>query len=383
MNILTSEEKLWVDGLWQKLDEKLQVVAERSRGKIPFQSENGMHIDMQEGVMPFWTINWWTNGFWPGLMWLMYVGTNNDVYMETAKVGEELLEAGLMRPEKLSHDVGFVWKLASGPNFALTNNRQSWQRLRLAANHLMGRYNPVGEYLRAWDGGSTRSEKAGITIIDTMMNLALLFWASEDAEDPRFQFVAMKHADKTMENHVRPDGSVKHIVVYDPFTGEVLGEQAGQGYEVGSSWSRGQAWAIYGFAIAYLYTKKQEYLDTAKKVAHYFITNVEKDWLPRCDFRSPDKPIYYDASAGVCAACGFIELAKLVPEHEKRVYLNAAINLLKALETNFADWSVETDFVLRNSTGSYTKDHNVNLIYADYFYAEAIYKLKGFKLLFW
>lgn len=383
MNILTSEEKLWIDEVWEQLDKKLQIVAKRSRGKIPFQSENGLHLDMQAGGMPHWTINWWTNGFWPGLMWLMYAGTNREVYKETAEVGEELLEPGLMRPEKLSHDVGFVWKLASYPNFALTKKHKSWQRLRLAANHLMGRFNPVGEYLRAWDSGSSKSEKAGITIIDTMMNLSILFWASEDAEDPRFRFVAMKHADKTMENHVRPDGSVKHIVVYDPNTGEVLGEQAGQGYAVGSSWSRGQAWAIYGFVIAYLYTKKQEYLDTAKKTAHYFISNVEKDWLPRCDFRSPKEPVYYDSSAGACAACGLIELSKLVPEHEKEIYMNAAINLLKALQENFVDWSEDTDFILSNATGSYAKDHNVNLIYADYFFTEAIYKLKGFDLLFW
>ncbi len=383
MNIISNKENLWIDEIWQKLDNKLQVVAERSCGKIPFQSENGMHIDMQDGVIPFWTINWWTNGFWPGLMWLMYAGTQKEVYKETAKVGEELLESGLMRPERLSHDVGFVWKLASYPSFVMTHDHKSWQRLRLAANHLMGRFNPVGEYIRAWDWGNSKSEKAGVTIVDTMMNLPLLFWASEDAEDPRFQFVAMKHADKTMENHVREDGSVKHIVVYDPYTGEVLDEQAGQGYAVGSSWSRGQAWAIYGFVIAYLYTKKQKYLDTAKKVADYFISNVENDWLPRCDFRSPKEPVYYDSSAGACAACGLIELSKLVSYEEQGLYMNAALQLLKALEHHFVDWSVDTDFILSNATGSYAKDHNVNLIYADYFFTEALYKLKGFELLFW
>ena len=383
MNIWTEADKIWIDKMWQKLDNKFQVVAIRSRGKIPFQSENGMHIDMQEGGVPFWTINWWTNGFWPGLMWLMYAGTRKVVYKDTAIIGEDLLEAGLMIPEKLSHDVGFVWKLAAGPDFALTNKHISWQRLRLAANHLMGRFNPVGEYLRAWDWGSSKSEKAGVTIIDTMMNLSLLFWASEDAEDPRFRFVAMKHADKTMMNHIREDGSVRHIVEYDPYSGEVIGEQAGQGYAVGSSWSRGQAWAIYGFTIAYIYTKKEEYLNTAKKVANYFILNVKEDWLPRCDFRAPETPIYYDSSAGACAACGLIELAKFVSEQEQEIYTSAAIQLLKALESNFVDWSVDTDFVLRNATGSYAKDHNVNLIYADYFFVEAVYKLKGFNGLFW
>lgn len=383
MNILTCKEKAWVDETWSKLDNKLRIVTVRSRGKIPFQSGDGMHVDMQDKVLPFWTINWWTNGFWPGMMWLMYAATGNEEYKLTAEIGEKLLEPGLMCPEKLSHDVGFVWKLAAGPNYTLNGNYKSWQRLRLAANHLMARYNPVGEYFRAWDWGNTKSEKAGVTIIDTMMNLPVLFWASEDAEDPRFRFAAMQHADKTMENHIRPDGSVKHIVVYNPYTGEVLGEQGGQGYGIGSSWSRGQAWAIYGFTIAYMYTQKKEYLDTAKRVANYFIANVCGDWLPRCDFRAPSEPVYYDASAGMCAACGFIELAKLVSEHEKNLYIDAAICLLKAMETNFADWSKDTDFIIRNSTGSYEKDHNVNLIYADYFFVEAIYKLKGYEISFW
>ena len=171
MNILNCEEKMWVDEIWDRLDTKLEIVAERSRGKIPFQSKNSMHIDMQDGVLPYWTVNWWTNGFWPGLMWLMYAGTGRELYLHTAETGEELLDSGLVRPEKLSHDVGFVWKLAAGPHFALTQNHKSWQRLRLAANHLMARYNPVGEFLRAWDWGSSKSEKAGTTIIDTMMNL--------------------------------------------------------------------------------------------------------------------------------------------------------------------------------------------------------------------
>lgn len=381
--ILKSAENIWINELWTKLDEKLSVVGERSRGKIPFSSKNGIHMDMQDSNASFWTINWWTNGFWPGLMWLMYAGTGKEDYRITAEAGEKLLDKAFDIPERLSHDVGFIWKLSAGPDYALTGNHEAWQRLRKASHHLMSRYNPVGEYLRAWDWGSSKDEKAGWTIIDTMMNLPLLYWASEDAQDPRFKFVAMKHADKTMNNHVRADGSVKHIVVYDPYTGETLAERGGQGYEEGSSWSRGQAWAIYGFTLSYIHTGKQAYLDTAKKVAHYFIANVCEDWLPKCDFRSPDDPVYYDASAGLCAACGFIELAKLLPKHERRMYLNAALHLLKNIECHFADWSLDTDFIVRNSTSSYVKEQNVNLIYADYFFAEAIYKLKGYEKLFW
>jgi len=379
-DLLTKEEKIWVDAEWEKLDKKLKKVSERSREKLPFWSYDGLHDNMAEK-----NIHCWTNGFWPGLMWLMYAGTKNEEYKKTAERGEELLDGALLESEKLGHDVGFMWMLASSPNYKLTKNHKSWQRLRRVTDHLMGRYNAMGGFIRAWNWGKTPMEKAGWTIIDCMMNMPLLYWASEEVEDPRFKFVAMKHSDTTIRDHIRPDGSVRHVVMHDPYTGEYLGEDetACQGFGIDSSWSRGQAWALYGFVLGYIHTEKEEYLNAAKQIAHYFIASVSNDWLVRCDFRSPDEPVYYDTSAAACAACGLIELAGLVPEYEKRLYLNGALNILKATEKNFADWSDETDFILGMATGSYRADHNMNIIYADYFYAEAIYKLKGFEPLFW
>lgn len=376
--MLTTEQKQWVDQVWEKLDDKLAVVAVRSRNKLPSESYEKLHNDMSREK-----IQYWTNGFWPGLMWLMYAGTGKDVYKRTAETGEALLDGAFEEPEKLTHDVGFMWKLASGPNYQLTGNHKSWQRMRRAADHLMGRFNPVGEYIRAWNWGASIGEKAGWTIIDTMMNLPLLYWASEENQDPRFKFAAMKHADKALTSHIRPDGSVRHIAIHDPMTGERIDEAPGQGMEIGSSWSRGQAWAIYGYILSYIHTGKQEYLDTAKNVAHYFIANVCDDWLPKSDFRSPAEPVYYDTSAGACAACGMLELAKVVPEHEQKLYVNAALNILKAIEAHFADWSKDTDFVIGMASKAYTFDMNINIIYADYYFAEAIYKLKGFEPLFW
>lgn len=309
----------------------------------------------------------------------MYVGTQNEEYRKTAEICEKQLDEALLLPERLSHDVGFMWKLAAGPDFELTENKESWRRLRRAADHLMARYNPEGRYIRAWEG----ENKAGYSIIDCMMNMPLLYWASEQTNDPRFQFAAMNHADNTMKNHVRPDGSVRHIVVYDPHTGEVVKDLGGQGYERGSSWSRGQAWGLYGFVLNYIHTQKQEYLDTAKRIAHYFISCVCDDWLPKCDFRAPKEPLYYDTSAGACAACGLIELAKILPEYENVVYLNAAVNLLTAMDKYCADWSEDTDYIIDKATTAYQYEHNTHLIYTDYFYTEAIYKLKGFDILFW
>lgn len=375
---LSTDQKKWADEVWERLDQKLSRVAVRSRSKLPFKSADGIHNDMSKV-----RIHCWTNGFWPGLMWLMYAGTGREEYRKTAECGEALLDAAFDEPEKLTHDVGFLWKLASGPDYLLTGNHKAWQRMRRAADHLMGRYNPVGEYIRAWDWGSDIGERAGWTIIDTMMNLPLLYWASDENHDPRFRFAAMKHADKTLESHIRPDGSVRHIAIHDPQTGVRIDEAAGQGIAVGSTWSRGQAWAIYGYVLSYLHTGTQVYLDTAKSAAHYFIANVCGDWLPRCDFRSPEEPLYYDCSAGACAACGMLEIAKAVPEQEKRLYLNAAFSMLTAIEQKFADWSENTDFLIGGVSGAYGTDNNIHIIYADYFFAEAVYKLKGFEPLFW
>ena len=250
-----------------------------------------------------------------------------------------------------------------------------------AANILAGRYKIKGGYIRAWKG----EEKEGYSIIDTMMNLAQLYWASDMTGDNRYKDIAMAHADMTMKCHIRPDGSVHHIVNHNPDTGEVIEYLAGQGMAVGSSWSRGQAWAIYGFVLSYIHTGKSEYLDVAKRVAHYFIAAVCEDYLPRCDFRSPEELVYYDSTAGAVAACGLLEIAKQVPEYEKELYRRAAMRLLQSMEINFCDWNQDVDAVLTMGTTAYGDNavKNIPIIYGDYFFAEAIYKCIGGNILFW
>ncbi len=375
---LKADEKIWVDQIWEKIDRKLEVVSKRSSSKIPFKSIDGIHDDMAEK-----DINWWTNGFWPGLMWLMYFGTKKEGYRLTAERCEELLEKGLQNFSRLSHDVGFVWRLAAGPDYTITRNEKAKTRQFYAAEHLMSRYNPTGEFIRAWNHTICEMDETGITIIDTMMNLPLLYWMSEELNDPRFEDVAKRHADTTLRDHIRSDYSINHIVDHDAYTGEVIKSYAGQGCAEWSAWSRGQAWAIYGFVLSYIHTDDEKYLEVAKNTAHYFIANVCDDWVPKCDFRASEEPVIFDTSAGTCAACGLIEIANIVPENESRMYLNAAINMLKAIDEKYSDWSAETDFIVNGATGAYNKDIEQNIIYADYFFAEAIYKLKGFETLFW
>lgn len=366
--------KEWIDSTWEKLDKKLSKIAITSRDFIPYTTQNGKHITRDDDI------NWWTNGFFGGLMWLMYLGTKNEEYKITAERQEDLLDKAFEKHYDLHHDVGFMWNLTSGINYRVTGNEKSKNRWATAASLLAARFNINGNYIRAWNNVGDE----GVTIIDCMMNIPMLYRAEELNGDYRYKTIAMHHADTTMKHHIREDGSVYHIVEHDLKTGEVSGYRSGQGYAIESSWSRGQAWAIYGYALSYIHTKEERYLDTAKKVAHYFIANLaDSDYLPLVDFRSPDEPVLYDSTAGACAACGLIEIAKNVPEHEKKIYINAAIRLLKALEENFCDWTEGEDSILQYGTEAYNWGINMPIIYGDFFFAEAILKLKGNDFLAW
>ncbi|MBQ7793193.1 MAG: glycoside hydrolase family 88 protein [Clostridia bacterium] len=371
----------WIDETWDKLDKKLSKVAVKSREKIPYTTVDGVHDNRGE-TDP----SWWTNGFWGALMWIMYIGTKNDVYKDTAVRAEELLDAAFDKFDGLHHDVGFMWNISSGTNYRLFGDKEAKKRWDYANALLASRFNAEGGFVRAWPSWGENADNTGVTIIDCMMNIPMLYRASVLAKDDRFKFIAETHARMTMRDHIRPDGSVHHIVRHDPHTGDVVENIAGQGYAVGSSWSRGQAWAVYGFVLSYLHTQNEEYLDVAKKVAHYFIANVAAtDYLPLVDFRSPDEPVMYDSTAGACAACGLIEIARCVPEHEKKIYIDAAMKMLVAIEKEWCNWEENEDAVLMMGTEAYHKEdgHHIPIIYGDFFFAEALLKLKGNDFLIW
>jgi unsaturated chondroitin disaccharide hydrolase len=251
-----------------------------------------------------------------------------------------------------------------------------------AANLLAGRFNPSAKFIRAWN-----MDRTGWMIVDCMMNIPILYWAGAELDDPRFAQIAQLHADTCQTNIVRPDGSCNHIAVLDPNTGELLETPGGQGYESGSSWSRGQAWGIYGFALSYLHSKKAEYLDTAKRIAHYFISNLAlSGWLPLVDFRSPAEPVKYDSTAGMIACCGLLEIAGHVSGMEKPLYTNAALNILRACDGKFSNWNPEEDAVMGWGTEAYHgKETGLHkpIIYGDYFFTEAVLRLNGKDFLIW
>ena len=237
----------WIESVWNKVDKKLKTVAVKSRDKLPYTTVNGVHDDKSKD-----DIAWWTNGFWGGMMWLMYKATGNETYKTTAINSEKILDGALRNFKSLHHDVGFMWHLTSGANYKITGDIAACNKNLYIAATLFSRFNINGGYIRAWNGKEARTW----TIIDCMMNIPLLYWASEEIGDQRFKLVAMKHADMTLRDHIRQDGSVIHIVEHDENTGEAVNTYAGQGYSKDSCWTRGLAWAIYGMALSHKYTKQ-------------------------------------------------------------------------------------------------------------------------------
>ncbi|MDO3409237.1 glycoside hydrolase family 88 protein [Saccharibacillus sp. CPCC 101409] len=370
--VWNEENGAWLDGVWERLQTKMSAECERIGSGIPYIPVNGQYKDLGEN-----DIYWWTNGFWGGMLWQMYHATDDEAYRAAAERVEQRLDTALHGFEHLHHDVGFMWLHTAVANYRLTGSAQSRTRGLHAATILAGRYNPAGKFIRAWndEGGVNR---AGWMIIDCLMNTPLLLWASEETGDPRFRQIAVNHADTVLRTTLRPDGSANHIMILDPDSGEVLDNPGGQGFESGSSWSRGQAWALYGMALSHRHTGKKEYLDAAKRTAHYFIANVAStDDLPLVDFRSPAEPLVYDSTAGTCAACGLLEIAEAVPEHERRMYIDAALRMLKALEHKFADWNPEKDGIIGGGTVAYHGgEREVPIIYGDYFFIEAVLRLR-------
>lgn len=395
---LTKEDLQWVDQTIGRICDKLLAVRERSARKIPSGAINGVHDNKLTEPGPLGrTKTFWTNGFWAGILWQMYSVTKDARYAEIARFTEEVLSGCLSEATGLAtHDIGYLFLPSAVLDYKLTGNQHSQNDATVAANLLAGRFNPMGNYIRAWDGktlpgfapGDQEMHTAGVAIIDCMLNLPLLYWASEVTEDPRYRHIAMKHADTAMKNFVRKDGSVIHIVEFDPETGVYIDNFGGQGYQKGSSWARGQSWGLYGFTASYKHTHKQEYLDTAKKIAAFFLANIPADGLIPEDFCQPAEPWVQDDIAACAAACGLIELAGLVPEDEGKAYLDNALKMLKAIDEKSADWSSETDGItLRGSTAYHIRDRvhgwNKNYVYADYFFIEAVLKLKGQGIYIW
>ena len=371
MNSIIKENEKWIAQTWDKLEAKLSKTAVKSRNKLPYTTKNGEH-DSREA-------SYWTNGFWGGLMWLMYKETGNEEFRKTAEKSEEMLDEALFDYKSLHHDVGFMWHLTSGASYRITGNTKSLNRNLFAASTLFSRYNIDGEFIRAWNVPWGDCDTSNWSIIDCLMNLPLLYWASDELCDDRFKRIGMKHADMACIQHIREDGSINHIVEHSREKCELVKVHAGQGYSETSCWTRGLSWAVYGTILSYIHTGKKEYLDAAIKTADYYIEKAQKcGFITPIDFDMPDEPYYIDTTAGMCTACGLIEISKATGNKK---YLEAAIKTLRAIDEKYCDYSESEDSIVQMGSELYPRNEihftrvHMPIIYGDFFFVEAILKL--------
>lgn len=380
MGFISSEDLQWVNDTLKKIEEKMVPVTERNRNKIPYTTDESGRFDDRSDKKE---ICWWTNGFWGGEMWQLYKLTGNEMFKEEALQVEEKLDAAFLNYNGMDHDAGFRWLPTAVINYKLNKGEEAKNRGLLAAASLAGRFNLNGNFIRAWNDWGDGRDTTGWAIIDCMMNLPLLYWASDVLADPRFKKIAMAHADTAMKNFIREDGSVRHIVGFDPFTGKFDREYGGQGYGEGSSWTRGQSWAVYGFALSYIHTGEKKYLETAIKVADYVLSEMPETFLVPIDYRQPKTDDLEDSTAAAITAGGLIEIAKSLlgqyannNSERAQKYLAAAVKLLKALDSHSCDYTLDRDNLLtRGSVDYHGNGHHMAIIYGDYYYIEALMKL--------
>jgi unsaturated chondroitin disaccharide hydrolase len=361
----------WIAAARDDAEARVAALAARIGGAFLHATRDGryIHHDADE----------WTSGFWPGMLLLSYRSSGDQQLLTAAHEAEAELERAVIddRLYGLHHDVGFQFSPTAVARYKLTGDPVARRRGFLAANLLMGRFNPAGNFIEAWN----TEDRRGMMIIDSMMNMPLLFWASAEFDQPRFRNVALAHIATTMRTHVRADGETHHVIRFDQTSGAPLEAHAGQGYAPDSCWSRGQGWALYGFALAARYTGQADFLATARRVADHFIDALPPEGVPPWDFDVPDpQTAPRDSSAGAIAASGLLELAALLPQLEGARYRQAAIELLTALgEQCGTPGRNDQDGLLLHATGHYPTGRNidVSLIYGDFFYLEALGKLNG------
>ena len=324
----------------------------------------------------------WLAAFWPGMLWLCAANCEEPVYKETAVSLLSTFHTRLDEQIHITHDLGFLYLLSARAQWQVTGDASAQQLALRAADILVERFRESGNYIQAW-GPVGDADEGGRIIADTMMNLPLLFWASEQTGNGRYHHAAYHHAKNSQAHLVRPDGSSYHTFFFNQETGEPDHAETHQGFGDDSLWARGQAWMIYGFALASQWCNDASFLETAKNSAAAFLAELPADNVPYWDLRLPSTEEHLrDSSASAIAACGLLRIAHLSGDD---VYKEQAKMLLQAL----LDCCLETDAnaqgllkhgALHIPKGWAPDDY---LIFGDYFFLEALLTLAGNNPDFW
>ena len=330
--------------------------------------------------------NDWTTGFWTGEIWLAYEFCRDERLREAAEIQiDSFAERIGKKIEVDHHDMGFLYSPSCVAGYKLIGSKEGKEAAIAAADQLITRYHPVGEFIQAW--GPMDAPGNYRLIIDCLLNLPLLYWASEETGDARYREIAEKHIHTALANVVREDASTWHTFFFDMETGAPDHGATCQGYMDGSAWARGQAWGLYGCALAYRYTKREEYITLFKRVTEYFMEHLPADMVPFWDlcFTDGDEQPRDSSSASI-AACGMLEMAKYMDDEDALYYKDTAKQLMKSLYDNYAvkDMNASNGLVLHSTYSNHSPYNTCNHYgvdecnsWGDYFYMEALTRLYG------
>lgn len=347
-------------------------------------SENGFYKPIEN--------NSWTTGFWTGEIWLAYEYTREEMFKAAAEIQiESFLDRINRKIEVDHHDMGFLYSPSCVAGYKLTGNKKGREAAVKAADQLMGRFQPVGEFIQAWGKmGDTNEYRL---IIDCLLNVPLLYWAAEETGNKEYSEVAEKHVHTALKHVVREDYSTWHTFYFDAATGKPDHGAACQGYRDGSAWARGQAWGVYGTALAYRYTKNPQYMETFKQVTEYYLKHLPEDMVPYWDLeftKGREQP--RDSSSASITACGLLEMVKYMGAEDAAKYKLPAMQMMKSLYDVYAvkNPSKSNGLVLHSTYSNHSpyntcRHEGVDECnsWGDYFYMEALTRLQKDWELYW
>ncbi len=319
-------------------------------------------------------VNGWNEGFWTGILWLAYDLTGDEKYRRVAEMQIPTYTKRIKEHLGVDHhDMGFLYTPSCVAAYKLTGNEEAKETALLAADNLMRRYHEKGEFLQAW--GEIGAPDNYRLIIDCLLNIPLLYWASEVTGDKKYEEIAFKHYKSTAANIMRPDGSTFHTFYFDPETGKPTKGVTHQGFRDDSCWSRGQAWGIYGPLMTYMYEKNPDAIEFFKRTSRYFMEHLPEDFIAYWDLAFTSGDEERDSSAAAIAACGLIEGANVTGDEG---YLNAAKNMINSLIDGYLTKDIpESNGLLLHAVYGKPMNNGVDEcnIWGDYFYMEALARL--------
>jgi len=328
------------------------------------------------------TITWWCSGFYPGTLWYIYEQTKDEAIRKEAERALKVLEPN--QTYTGNHDLGFMMYCSFGNAYRITKDEKYKPIIFQSAASLSTRYRPSIRAIQSWNKNNYFDCPV---IIDNMMNLEMLYWVSDNGGDKKYRDIALTHSNTTIKNHFRPDYSSFHVIDYDLANGKVKRKATWQGAANCSAWSRGQAWGLYGYTVMYRFSKNKQYLNQARNIARFILRhpNLPADKIPYWDFDAPMIPnAKRDASAAAITASALLELGQFTTGTEKNEFVQAATVMLQSLSGSAyrAKAGENGGFLLRHSTGALplNSEIDVPLIYADYYFLEALKRYKDWYL---